>query len=60
MMDAINTAEILQIIDELWFHHRFDQILSYIQLPISILEIIVLFKINQVLKIYIKDNEKYL
>lgn len=52
--------EITQKVQELWFSYQFDKIYSFIQLPVAIFEVIALYKINQVLKIYIYKNQKYL
>lgn len=59
-MNQINSTEILQIIDELYIYNAAEKIMDWIELPIYIFLLIALFKINQVLKIYIKDNQKYL
>lgn len=59
-MNQINSTEILQIIDELYIYNTAEKIMDWIELPIYIFLLIALFKINQVLKIYIKDNQKYL
>ena len=47
-------------VDELWFSYKFDQIFSFTQLPIIIFSLIALYKINQVLKIYIENNKEFL
>ena len=52
--------ELIDKVDRLWFGHQIDQIFAYIQIPIAILSVIVLYKINQVLKIYIEDNKDFL
>lgn len=52
--------EITKIVEELYFNSQIDKIIGYIQLPLLIFEVIALYKINQIIKIYIKENEKFL
>ena len=52
--------EITKIVEELYFNSQIDKIIGYTQLPLSIFEVIALYKINQIIKIYIKENEKFL
>lgn len=52
--------EITKIVEELYFNSQIDKIIGYTQLPLLIFEVIALYKINQIIKIYIKKNEKFL
>lgn len=52
--------ELATKVDELWFSYQFDQIFYFIQLPVAIFSLIALYKINQVLKIYIENNKDFL
>ena len=52
--------ELTKMVEELWFNYKFDQTWSYLQFPLAIFEVIALYKINQVLKIYIYENKKFL
>lgn len=52
--------EITKIVEELYFNSQIDKIIGYTQLPLLIFEVIALYKINQIIKIYIKENEKFL
>ena len=52
--------EITKIVEELYFNSQIDKIIGYIQIPLLIFEVIALYKINQIIKIYIKENEKFL
>lgn len=52
--------ELTKMVEELWFNYKFTEIWNYLHLPISIFELIAMYKINQVLKIYINENEKFL
>ena len=52
--------ELTKMVEELWFNYKFDQAWSYLQFPLAFFEVIALYKINQVLKIYIYENKKFL
>ena len=52
--------DLITKVEEMWFSYKFEEIWTLITLPLSILELIALYKINQVLKIYIEDNKDFL
>lgn len=52
--------DLITKVDELWFSYKFDEIWAFISLPFGIIGLIALYKINQVLKIYIKNNKDFL
>ena len=52
--------ELTKMVNELWYYHQSEIIESYILIPLGILELIAIYKINQVLKIYIYENNKFL
>ena len=52
--------ELTKMVEELWFNYKFTEVWNYLHFPLAIFEIIALYKINQVLKIYIYENKKFL
>lgn len=52
--------DLLTKVDTLWSGYLFDGIWSLIALPFEIVGLIALYKINQVLKIYIENNKDFL
>ena len=52
--------ELMTKVDELWFSYKFDEIWTFITLPLAIIGFIAFYKINQVLKIYIENNKDFL
>lgn len=56
--------ELATKVDELWFNYQFSQIFDniflIIEIPLIIFSLIALYKINQVLKIYIENNKDFL
>ena len=63
-MNQQSIIELANKVDELWFNYQYTQISNkiflFIQIPLIIFSLIALYKINQVLKIYIEDNKDFL
>ena len=60
-MDNQITYDIIEKIEELWFYHQMDKIFNniflIIQIPLFVIFLIALYKINQVVKKYIENNK---
>lgn len=52
--------ELATKVETLWINYQTNTIITYMQLPIIIFSLIALYKINQVLKIYIENNKDFL
>ena len=59
-MNSNQMLELISKVDEMWFSYKFDEIWTYLMFPFGIIGLIALYKINQVLKIYIEENKDFL
>ena len=60
-MDNQITYELIEKVEELWINYQIDKIFNnvflIIQIPLIIISLIALYKINQVVKKYIEHNK---
>lgn len=56
----VNSSNALEILQDLYIASKVDDLMVFATVPFMILQLIVFYKVNQLLKEYIENNKEYL